>query len=62
MEALLLAEANRIAIEGMAMGNGHDPDEPITDLASALTIIIDEHTDLDCSDLYDLLSQKLGDK
>jgi len=62
MENELIAKANELAEAGMAMGNGYDPDEPITDLPSALTVIIQDSIDIMGGELYDFLTDRLGEQ
>jgi hypothetical protein len=57
----IIDHANEVAKKGMAMGNGYDPDEPITDLNSALAVLIEEtlphDSELTGEQIFDFLEE-----
>ena len=64
-EEKLISLGNKTAKENFMDFPDYDPDNPITDLASALTVIIsdsqDNTSDLESSEVYNFLKEKLGD-
>lgn len=65
IEKILIAKARQIAVSNcFDYADYDDENEPIDNIADALTILVDDQMDLDCdidsSEFYDFFKEKLG--